>query len=56
MCDVLPYLRVSNHSVGGQIHSSYHSATFANGAPQVLVFGVPLWYDVKTPRVVIQVC
>jgi len=41
-------------SSGGQIHSSYHSATFANGAPQVLVFGVPLWYDVKTPRVVIQ--
>ena len=48
-------LCVFNNFVGGQIHSSYHSATFSNGAPTVLVFGVPLWYDVKTPRVVIQV-
>ena len=48
-------LCVFNNFVGGQIHSAYHSATFSNGAPTVLVFGVPLWYDVKTPRVIIQV-
>ena len=40
---------------GGQIHSAYHSATFSNGAPQLLLFGIPLWYEVRTPRVVIQV-
>ena len=48
-------LCVFNNFSGGQIHSAYHSATFSNGAPTVLVFGVPLWYDVKTPRVIIQV-
>ncbi|CAH3192211.1 unnamed protein product [Porites evermanni] len=41
-------------SSGGQIHSAYHSPTFSNGAPQLMVFGIPLWYEVKTPRVVIQ--
>ncbi|XP_015768986.1 PREDICTED: sperm-associated antigen 4 protein-like isoform X1 [Acropora digitifera] len=41
-------------SAGGQIHSAYHSPTFSSGAPQLLVFGIPLWYEVKTPRVIIQ--
>ncbi|PFX30827.1 SUN domain-containing protein 2 [Stylophora pistillata] len=42
-------------SAGGQIHGANHSPTFANGAiPQVLVFGIPVWYDVKLPRVIIQ--
>lgn len=45
-----------NHLKGGQIHGSNHSPTFANGAiPQVLVFGIPVWYEVKLPRVIIQV-
>ncbi|XP_027041028.1 SUN domain-containing protein 2-like [Pocillopora damicornis] len=42
-------------SAGGQIHGSNHSPTFANGAiPQVLLFGIPVWYEVKLPRVIIQ--
>ncbi|XP_068717541.1 sperm-associated antigen 4 protein-like [Montipora capricornis] len=41
-------------SAGGQIHSAYHSPTFSNGAPQFLVFGIPMWYEVRTPRVIIQ--
>lgn len=45
-----------NHLKGGQIHGSNHSPTFANGAiPQVLVFGIAVWYEVKLPRVIIQV-
>lgn len=40
---------------GAQIHNSHHSDTYDVGAARVVVFGVPLWLDVKPPRVILQV-
>ena len=40
---------------GAQIHGQYHSETYDVGAARVVVFGVPLWLDVKPPRVILQV-
>lgn len=40
---------------GAQIHDSYHSETYDVGAARVIVFGLPLWLDVKPPRVILQV-
>ncbi|XP_028395376.1 SUN domain-containing protein 1-like [Dendronephthya gigantea] len=41
-------------SSGAQIHDPYHSETYDVGAARVVVFGVPLWLDVKHPRVILQ--
>ena len=55
------FLSVSDISIlsfccpGAQIHDSHHSETYDVGAARVIVFGVPLWLDVKPPRVILQV-
>jgi hypothetical protein len=55
------FLSVSDLSIlsscrpGAQIHDSHHSETYDVGAARVIVFGVPLWLDVKPPRVILQV-
>ncbi|CAB3995572.1 SUN domain-containing 2-like [Paramuricea clavata] len=41
-------------SSGAQIHDSHHSETYDVGAARVIVFGLPLWLDVKPPRVILQ--
>ena len=40
---------------GAQIHDQHHSETYDDGAARVVLFGVPLWLDVKPPRVILQV-
>ncbi|XP_046856180.1 SUN domain-containing protein 2-like [Xenia sp. Carnegie-2017] len=41
-------------SSGAQIHDSFHSETYDVGAARVILFGLPLWLDVKSPRVILQ--
>ena len=60
ICDVSQQFFFSDEetlvsNTGGQIHEPHHSTSFNKDAPVVSFFGIPLYYNVNSPRVLIQV-